>query len=136
MKTDAQTVAICRQLLFIHKEQETLIDRDPYAPEEGSPNQARHEALAAEYATLAAALTKAAPPKTRSGIRVLAELAMTLADRTAAERLCEPGDFADWVSLFALTSAAGKPEAIPLPVLLPDYWPTQTFTGPPLNENL
>lgn len=123
MNSDAQTIAICEQLLFIQREQQALVERDPYAPEEGSPNHARHEALAAEYATLAEALTKAARPKTLKGIRMLAEVAMTLAERTFEERLCEPGDFADWLTLFALTSAAGKPEAIPLPDTLPVYWP-------------
>lgn len=125
MKTDAQTVAICEQLLFIQREREALVEHDPYAPEVWSPNHARHEALVAEYATLAEALTKAAAPTTRKGIRVLAELAMTLAERNFEERLCEPGDFADWVWLFALSSAAKKPERIPLPEMLPRYWPAQ-----------
>jgi hypothetical protein len=31
--------------------------------------------------------------------------------------------FADRLGLFALTAAAGKPEAIPLPRYLPFYWP-------------
>lgn len=34
--------------------------------------------------------------------------------------------FADWLRLFALTSAAGKPESIPLPSCLPRYWPEET----------
>jgi hypothetical protein len=123
MKIDAQTLSICKALLFIHHEEEALVEHDPYAPEEGTPNHARHQALLAEWATLAEALTKAAPPTTLKGIRVLAEFAMTLADRTFEERLCEPKDFADWLTLFALTSAAGKPETIPLPDYLPAYWP-------------
>ena len=124
MKTDAQTLAICRQLAFIHHEEEALVEHDPYAPNEG-PNHERHKALLAEWATLAEALSKAAPPTTLKGIRGLAEVAMMLADRTFEERLCEPKDFADWLTLFALTSAAGKPETIPLPDYLPAYWPAE-----------
>jgi len=124
MKTDAQIRDICSQLLFVHHETEVLVDHDHDAPDEG-PNHERHKALLAEYATLAEALTKAAPPRTLKGIRGLAELAMTLAVRTDEERLSDPKDFADWLWLFALTSAAGIPEAIPLPENLPVYWPAE-----------
>jgi hypothetical protein len=124
MTRDAQTLAICRQLLFIQHEQEALVEHDEYAPEAESPNHERYKALLAERATLWRALTKASPPTTKRGIQALAELAwMTFPDRTFEERLCDPGDFATWVALFALSSAAGKPEAIPLPDYLPDYWP-------------
>jgi hypothetical protein len=54
---------------------------------------------------------------------------MTFPDRTFEERLCDPGDFATWLALFALSSAAGKPEAIPLPDYLSDYWPAYAKVG-------
>lgn len=125
MKTGARTLAICRQMLFIHHEQEVLVERDPDAPEVWSPNHTRYETLAAEWATLADALTKAPAPRTLQGIKALAQVAMTLTD---PERSPKDGNFApehivEWVTLRTLTSAAGKPEAIPLPNYLPDYWP-------------
>lgn len=127
MRHDATTIAICDQLIFIHREQEALLQHDPDAPEVWSPNHPRHEALAGEYAELAKALTKAAPPKTLKGIWVLAELAMTLVERSWDEKLSAPGDFADWVTLLVLMTAAGKPEAIPLPEQLPVYWPERNL---------
>ena len=30
-KTDAQSIAICRQLLFIYREEELLVEQDPEA---------------------------------------------------------------------------------------------------------
>ena len=50
---------------------------------------------------------------------------MTLveAQRTPEDQLLHPEDIVEWMVLRALSSAAGKPEAIPLPALLPDYWP-------------
>ncbi len=119
--SDAQTIDICRHLLFIHHEEEALVEQDPYAPDRG-PNHERHKALLAEYATLAAALTKAAPPSTTEGREVLAQLAMTLVARDADGNIPRPDDFADWVMLSALSSAAGNPETIPLPNYLPRYW--------------
>lgn len=81
--------------------------------------------LLAERATLAAALATTAPPKTFKGIKALAQAAMTLveAQRTPEDQLLHPEDIVEWMVLRALSSAAGKPEAIPLPALLPDYWP-------------
>lgn len=127
MKTDAQVIDICRHFLFIEHEEARLVERDPYAPEEGTPNHARHQALLAERAALGYALSKATPPKTLKGIRALAEVAMTLIDvqRIPATNLFAPEDFVEWVTLSALTSAAGRREAIPLPEYLSNYWPAE-----------
>jgi hypothetical protein len=122
MKIDAQT--ICRQLLFVHREEEALVEHDPYAPEEGTPNHARHETLLAEEAALLAALAKV-QPRTRQGVRALAEVAMTFldAERSPKDHRFAPEDIVQWVTFVALTNAAGRPEAIPLPKDLPVYWP-------------
>jgi len=76
-----------------------------------------------QLASLAAALTKTAPPITPEGIQAVAELAMVFADRTDTDILCSPETFGDWLKILALTSAAGKRETIPLPSNLPKYWP-------------
>lgn len=120
--TSPDAADICRQLLFIVREEQALVDLDPYAPDKG-PNHERHRALLAEYAALAAALTKSAPPTTPDGTKALAQLALTYASRTFDGSLKRPKDFARWLTLFALTSAAGNPQAIPLPEYLPNYWP-------------
>jgi len=120
---DAQIIDICRQMLSVHHEWGELVEWDPYALEEGAPNHGRHEALLAEFAALGAALTKAARPTTPEGIRMLAEVAMLFADRTREDDLSAPEDFATWVTLFALTSAARAPEPIPLPAHLLFHWP-------------
>ena len=127
MKTDARTIAVCEQLLFIHHEQEALIDLDPYAPnpDETGPNHRRYEALLAEEATLLAALAKAPAPRTLRGIKATAQVAIMLVDaeRSLKDGMFAPNDMVEWTTLFALSSAAGKPEAIPRPEMLPRYWP-------------
>ena len=125
MNTDTQVIDICRHLRFVEREEAELVEHDEYAPEEHSPNHTRHQELLAEEAMLLAALTKAAPPTTLKGIRGLAEVAMMLAEaaHTPEDKLFAPKDMVEWVTLRALTSAAGKPEAIPLPEQLPDFWP-------------
>ena len=55
-------------------------------------------------------------------MQVLAQVAMLFAARKH-EGTLEAETFPDWLRLLALTSAAGKPEAIPLPDSLPRYWP-------------
>lgn len=124
MNSDAQTVAICQQLLFIRREEEELVQRDPYAPNEG-PNHARHQALLAEEATLLAALARAQPPRTFRGIKAVSQLAMIYldAERSPKDHRFAPNDMVEWTTLFALASAAGRLEAIPLPEHLPVYWP-------------
>lgn len=58
--------------------------------------------------SLEVALTKTARPLTPNGIRLLAELAMLFSDRTSDEKLTPEG-YADWVRLFAVSSAATMP---------------------------
>lgn len=125
MKTDTQVIAICEQLLFIEREEAALVEHDEYAPEKGSTNYVRYQALLAERSTLLAALAKAPQPRTLKGIRALAEVAMTFldAERSPESHRFAPGDIYDWVNLHALTSAAGRREIIPLPEYLSDYWP-------------
>jgi len=83
---------------------DALVERDPYAPD-GGPNHARHQALLAEFAALAAALSKAAPPTTLEGIQALAQVALLFTDHEG--NLCRPGSFGHLLQLFALASAAG-----------------------------
>lgn len=127
MKHDARTIAVCEQLIFVHHEQKALVDLDPFAPnpDERGPNHQRYEALLAEEATLLAALTKAPAPRTLRGIKATAQVAMMFADaeRSPKDGMFVPNDLVEWTTLFALTSAAGKPEAIPRPEMLPRYWP-------------
>lgn len=119
---DAQT--ICQQLLFIRREEEELVQRDPYAPEEGTPNHARHQALLAEEATLLAALARV-QPRGLQDVRALAEVAMTFLDaaRSPKNHRFAPEDIVEWVTLVALSCAAGRHETITLPEHLPVYWP-------------
>lgn len=126
MNSDAHTIEICRQLLFIEYEEAELVEYDPYAPEKGTPNYARHQTLLAERVTLLAALAKAPQPRTCKGVRALAEVAMTFLDveRSPKTNRFAPEDIYEWVTLHALTSAAGRHETIPLPEYLLDYWPT------------
>lgn len=125
MKHDSQTVAICRHLLFVEHEERDLVECDAYAPEPESPNYARHQALLAERVTLLAALAKAPQPRTCKGVRALAEVAMTFLDveRSPKTNRFAPEDIYEWVTLHALTSAAGRHEKIPLPEYLSDHWP-------------
>jgi hypothetical protein len=48
---------------------------------------------------------------------------MRFAVRSSDGMLRKPETFADWLRLFALTSAAKELETIPLPAHLPCYWP-------------
>jgi hypothetical protein len=110
MPDDKEIMAICRQMLFVWNQ----------VGEFGSFD----EAQLAEYAVLAQALTKSARPATPEGIQALATLAMTLVPRDDDGCLLQPPEFVDWLWVFALSSAAGEPERIPLPRVLPNYWPT------------
>jgi hypothetical protein len=46
--------------------------------------------------------------------------------RSFEGELLAPESLGEWIRLFALTCAAGKPEAIPLPAHLPYHWPEDT----------
>lgn len=117
LSPDDRLIGICRQMCAVEQEKAALAGRDQWAPDCG-PNHEQYEALEAQLAALGAGLTKAAPPTTLEGIRALAQLAMTFTVRTPEGALhhTESQSFADWVTLFALTSAAGKPETIPPPI--------------------
>jgi hypothetical protein len=43
--------------------------------------------------------------------------------RIPENNLFAPEDFVEWITLHALTSAAGRRETIPLPEYLSDHWP-------------
>jgi hypothetical protein len=122
-------IDICERMIAVHHDLDEVCDRDPHAPDSG-PEHWWHEALLAEQAALAAALTKAAPPATPRGVRMLAELALVFAPRLRDGTLA-PESFGDWLRLFALVSAAGKPELLRLPIYLPDHWPDGLTTDDP-----
>ena len=88
--------------------------------------------MRAEWIALAVALTKAARPVTPEGIRLLAEVAMVFADTINDENptLAPPEHLYEWITLFALASAARTPEPVPLPLPhnLPRYWPPSDAT--------
>lgn len=111
---DARIIEICREMLAVHQEIDDLVDQDPYAPDCG-PNYARHEALWEKFRALADQLTETAVPTTPDGIQALARLASLFFVRTSEGSLQRPGCFGEWLRLLVLTSAAGKPEQIPLP---------------------
>ena len=92
---DAPVIAICQQMV-------ELVGQDPYAL----------EALQA----LNASLTKTAPPTTPEGVRALAQAAMLF----PSEGNLRPESFGEWIRLSALACAAGKFDAIPLPVCWPE----------------
>lgn len=125
MKTDAQVIDICRHLHFIEREEAELLEHDKYAPEEHSPNCARHRVLLAERAALLAALARAQPPRTRQGVQALAEVAMIYldAERSPEDHRFAPEDIVQWLALIGLSCAAGRHETIKLPQNLPIYWP-------------
>lgn len=131
LSDNPQLLELCRQMIVNRQELEDLLYLDEYAPEPDTPNHCAHEALHPEFAALEAALTKTAPPVTPEGIRVLCEVAMLLlADRNKDEGLMPRDGIIDWITLFALTSAARMPEPIPLPLphKLSRYWPTNDAT--------
>jgi hypothetical protein len=108
---DAAFVAICQQMLGVFHEQDALVERDHHAPDSG-PNHERHEALHERFCALAATLTKAEPPTTPEGIRALAAVSLLFGPvRSFEGELLAPESLGEWLRLFALTCAAGKPEA-------------------------
>ena len=111
---DTQVITLCHRMVAICHEQDAQVRANDHQPSVATERQ---------LASLAAALTKTAPPTTPEGIQAVAELAMVFADRTDTDILCSPETFGDWLKILALTSAAGKRETIPLPSNLPKYWP-------------
>lgn len=110
---DAWVTDICQQMLARHRDIEEPTDRDARAPDYG-PNHERHDALWEEFDELQDQLIRAAPPTTLERIRVLAQVSMVFVFRTC-EGALRPESVGKWLRFFALTSAAGKPETIPLP---------------------
>jgi hypothetical protein len=125
---DAEFVATCQRMLDLYHEQDQFVERDPHAPDEG-PNHERHEALHEQFCALAAELPEISPPTTPEGVQALAQVSLLFGPvRSFEGELLAPESFSEWLRLFALTVAAGKPEAIPLPRQLPCYWP-ETLAG-------
>ena len=122
--TDAEMIKLCRNMTAVCHEQDKLVERDASAPYTG-PNHDRYEALDAKFASLAAALTKAALPVTPEGIRVLAEVAMVFSDRDTTGELTRPETIGDWLKTATLIAATGKSETLPLPSRLPEHWPAK-----------
>jgi hypothetical protein len=115
---DSHIIAPCRKMLAACQKEDEIIRRagaaSKFEPE-------LDEALEAEFASVAFALTQAAPPVTLEGIRALAQVAMVFSDRDNNGELCPPYTFGDWVKTAALLAAAGQRETIPLPITLPDH---------------
>lgn len=113
MSQDTQIIHICQQMLAIQRALKEITELDPEAPDRG-PNHAHHEALELQSDALEVALVGSPPPTTSAGIQVLAELALTFVTRTSEGTLDDVETFGDWIRLFALSCAAGKPETAPL----------------------